>query len=37
MIDKYVLMCKNIPVGDLIYDTNAKKFSFEKYEEVHLR
>lgn len=32
MIDKYVLMNGNIPVGDFIYDTNTKKFSFQKYD-----
>jgi hypothetical protein len=34
MIDKYTLMSKDIPVGDLIYDTNTKKFSFLKYDEI---
>lgn len=34
MIDKYILMCKDVPVGDLIYDTNTKKFSFEKYDQI---
>lgn len=34
MIDKYILMCKDVPVGDLIYDTNTKEFSFVKYDEI---
>lgn len=34
MIDKYILMCKDVPVGDLIYDTNTKEFSFVKYGEI---
>ncbi|NFG63038.1 hypothetical protein [Clostridium sp. CMCC3677] len=34
MIDKYILMYKDVPAGDLIYDTNTKKFSFEKYDEI---
>lgn len=34
MIDKYTLMCKDVAVGDLIYDTNIKKFSFEKYDKI---
>lgn len=34
MIDKYILMCKDIPAGDLIYDTNTKEFSFIKYDEI---
>lgn len=34
MIDKYILMCKNISVGDFCYDTNTKKFSFVKYDEI---
>lgn len=34
MIDKYILMCKDIPVGDFTYDTNTKKFSFVKYDEI---
>ncbi|WP_459481056.1 hypothetical protein [Clostridium saccharoperbutylacetonicum] len=34
MLDKYVLKYKDISVGDLIYDTNIKKFTFTKYEEI---
>jgi hypothetical protein len=34
MIDKYILMCKDIPSGDLIYDTNTREFSFMKYDEI---
>lgn len=34
MIDKYILMFKDVPVGDFTYDTNAKKFSFQKYDEI---
>ncbi len=34
MIDKYILMFKDVPVGDLTYDTNAKKFNFTKYDEI---
>ncbi|SFD28274.1 hypothetical protein [Clostridium uliginosum] len=34
MIEKYILMCKDVPVGDLIYNTNTKEFSFEKYDEI---
>lgn len=34
MIDKYILMFKDVPVGDLIYDTNTKKFSFVKYDKI---
>ncbi|WP_252234749.1 hypothetical protein [Clostridium sp. ZS1] len=34
MIDKYMLMCKDTPIGDIIYDTNTKKFSFIKYDEI---
>ena len=32
MLDKYVLMHKDIPVGDLTYDTSKKKFIFQKYD-----
>lgn len=34
MIDKYILMYKDVPVGDLIYDTNIKEFSFVRYDEI---
>ncbi|MGH4120457.1 hypothetical protein [Clostridium sp.] len=34
MIDKYILMSKNVPAGDFIYNTNTKKFSFNKYDEI---
>ena len=34
MIDKYVLMYQNVSVGDFIYDTNTKEFSFTKYDEI---
>lgn len=34
MIDKYVLMFKDVQVGDFIYDTNSKKFMFDKYDEI---
>lgn len=34
MLDKYVLKYKGISVGDLIYDTNIKKFTFTRYEEI---
>lgn len=34
MLDKYVLKYKDISVGDLIYDTNIKKFTFTRYEEI---
>jgi hypothetical protein len=34
MIDKHILMCKDTPVGDLKYDTNTKKFSFSKYDDI---
>lgn len=34
MIDKYILMFKDVPVGDLIYDINTKKFNFIKYDEI---
>lgn len=34
MIDKYVLMYQDIKVGDFIYDTNTKKFSFKKYDNI---
>lgn len=34
MIDKYILMNADTPVGELIYDTNTKKFSFEKYDTI---
>ena len=27
MLDKYILMHKDIPVGDLTYDTYTKKFT----------
>lgn len=37
MIDKYVLMCKDIPVGDFIYDTNTKQFNFIKYAKIRER
>lgn len=37
MIDKYVLMCQDVPVGDLIYDTNNKQFSFNKYDSIQNR
>ncbi|KYH34428.1 hypothetical protein CLTEP_16610 [Clostridium tepidiprofundi DSM 19306] len=34
MIDKYVLMCRDVPVGDLVYDTNTRKFRFAKYDSI---
>lgn len=34
MIDKHILMSQDIPVGDLIYNTNTPKFSFVKYDEI---
>ena len=34
MIDKYVLKYKDVSVGDFIYDTNHKKFTFTKYGEI---
>lgn len=34
MIDKYTLMCKDIPVGILTYDTNNKSFSFNKFDNI---
>ncbi len=34
MIDKYILMHKDIAVGDLTYNTSSKKFKFEKYESI---
>ena len=37
MIDKYTLMCQDVPVGDLIYDTNNKQFSFNKYDSIQDR
>ncbi|MEG0672187.1 MAG: hypothetical protein RSA29_14790 [Clostridium sp.] len=37
MIDKYVLMCKDTPVGDLTYDTAKKEFVFEKYSNIDNR
>ena len=37
MIDRYMLMCQDVPVGDLIYDTNNKQFSFNKYDSIQDR
>lgn len=37
MIDKFVLMCKNVEVGDFTYDTVKKEFKFEKYENIDNR
>lgn len=37
MIDKYILMYKYVPVGDFLYDTNNKQFSFNKYDEITYR
>lgn len=37
MIDKYILMCKDVAVGDLIYDTSTKSFTFKKYDEIIAR
>lgn len=37
MIDKYVLMCKDIEVGDLIYDISSKRFVFEIYKNINHR
>lgn len=34
MIDKYILKYKDVSVGDFIYDTNDKKFTFTKYDEI---
>lgn len=34
MLDEYVLKYKDVSVGDFIYDTNYKKFTFTKYEEI---
>lgn len=34
MIDNYMLMFKDVPVGDLSYDTNTRKFNFVKYDEI---
>lgn len=34
MLDKYLLKYKEVSVGDLIYDTNNKKFTFIKYDEI---
>lgn len=34
MLDKYLLKYKEVSVGDLIYDTNNKKFTFMKYDEI---
>lgn len=34
MIDKYTVMCKDIPIGILTYDTNTKVFSFDKFENI---
>ncbi|WP_461206325.1 hypothetical protein [Clostridium sp. DL1XJH146] len=34
MIDKYILMCADIQVGDLTYDTNTRKFFFSKYDNI---
>lgn len=34
MLDKYILKYKDVSVGNLIYDTNIKKFTFTKYDEI---
>lgn len=34
MIDQYVLMHKDVPVGDLRYNTSTKKFTFNKYDYI---
>ena len=34
MIDKYILMHKDIEVGDFLYDIAAKEFSFILYESI---
>ena len=37
MLDKYILMHRDVPVGDLTYDTSKKKFTFEKYDSINDR
>ena len=34
MLDQYILKYKDVLVGDFIYDTNHKKFTFIKYDEI---
>lgn len=34
MLDKYNLMHRDVPVGDLTYDTSKKKFTFEEYDSI---
>lgn len=34
MIDKYILMHKDVEVGDLIYDTATKRFIFNLYHNI---
>lgn len=34
MLDQYILKYKDVSVGNLIYDTNIKKFTFTKYDEI---
>jgi hypothetical protein len=34
MLEKYILMCKDIKVGDFIYNTMEKNFTFNKYDDI---
>lgn len=34
MIDNYILMHKDVKVGELSYDTSTKKFTFNKYDSI---